>query len=65
MKNGLAKIPSENVRHISGQIDGVAERLADSGLLCSESLIHYINGYTFCKVDAFKRVLQGCREHLS
>ena len=56
-KNGLAKIPSENVRLISGQIDGVAERLADSGLLRSES---YINGYMICKVDAFKRVLQGC-----
>ena len=41
-KNGLAKIPNENVRLISGQIDGVAERLADSSLLRSESLIHYI-----------------------
>ncbi len=39
-KNGLAKIPNENVRLISGQIDGVAERLADSSLLRSESLIH-------------------------
>ena len=55
-KYGLAKIPSENVHLISGQIDGVAERLADSGLLRSESLIHYINGYTICTVDAFKRV---------
>jgi hypothetical protein len=39
-KNGLAKIPNENMRLISGQINGVAERLADSSLLRSESLIH-------------------------
>ena len=58
-KNGLAKIPSENVRLISGQIDGVAEQLADSGLLRSESLIHYINGYTICMVDAFKQVFSN------
>jgi hypothetical protein len=52
-KNGLAKIPNENVRLISGQIDGVAGRLADSSLLRSETLI---NGYTICTVDAFKQV---------
>jgi hypothetical protein len=55
-KNGLAKIPNENVQLISGQIDGVAERLADSSLLRSESLILYINGYTICMVDAFNQV---------
>ena len=37
-KNGLAKIPNENVRLITFQVDGVAERLADSGLLRSKSL---------------------------
>ena len=58
-KNGLAKIPSENVRLISGQIDGVAERLADSGLLRSKTLIHYINGYMICTVDAFKQVFSN------
>ena len=28
-KNGLAKVPNENVRLISFQVDGVAEHLAD------------------------------------
>jgi hypothetical protein len=40
-KNGLAKIPNENVRLISFQVNGVAERLADSNLLRSESFIQY------------------------
>jgi hypothetical protein len=44
------------VRLVSSQIDGVAERLADSGLLHLESLIHFINGYTIFTVDAFKQV---------
>ncbi len=44
---------------ISGQIDGVAERLADSSLLRSESHIHYINGYMICTVDAFKQVFSN------
>ena len=47
------------MRLISSQIDGVAERLTDSGLLSSESLIHYINGYTICTVDVFKRVFSN------
>ena len=47
------------MRLISSQIDGVAERLTDSGLLRSESLIHYINGYTICTVDVFKRVFSN------
>ena len=31
-KNGLAKVPNENVCLITFQVDGVAERLADSSL---------------------------------
>ena len=55
-KNGLAKIPNENVRLISFQVNGVAERLADSNLLRSESFIQYVNGYTLCSVASFKQV---------
>ena len=55
-KNGLAKIPNENVRLITFQVDGVAERLADSGLLRSESLTQYVEGFTHCSVARFKMV---------
>ncbi len=34
-KNGLAKVPNENVCLITFQVDGVAESLADSSLLRS------------------------------
>jgi hypothetical protein len=37
-KNGLAKVSNENVRLITFQVDGVAECLADSSFLHSESL---------------------------
>ncbi len=58
-KNGLAKIPHENVQLISSLIGEVSERLADSSLLHSESFIHYINGYRICTVDAFKQVFSN------
>jgi hypothetical protein len=58
-KNGLAKVSHENVRAIATQVDGVAERLADSGLLRSESLTQYVNGLTICLVEAFKRVFMN------
>jgi len=53
---GLAKIPHENVCTIATQMDGVAERLADSNVLRSESLTQYITGLTLCSVGAFKAV---------
>jgi len=37
-------------------MDGVAERLADSNVLRSESLTQYITGLTLCSVGAFKAV---------
>ncbi len=42
-KNGLAKVLNENVCLITFQVDGVAERLADSSLLRSESLTQYVD----------------------
>jgi hypothetical protein len=58
-KNGLAKIPNENVRLIAFQINGVAERLADSNLLRSESHIQVVTGYCICSVPAFKQVFNN------
>jgi hypothetical protein len=55
-KQGLAKIPHENVRTIATQMDGVAERLSDSNVLRSESLTQYITGLTICSVAPFKAV---------
>ena len=55
-KQGLAKISHENVRTIATQMDGVAERLADSGVLRSESLIQYVTGLTICLVVPFRTV---------
>ncbi len=53
-RNGLSKVPNENVRLITFQVDGVAERLADSGLLRSESLTQYLEGFSYCSVAKFK-----------
>jgi hypothetical protein len=38
------------------QIDGVAERLADSSLLHSKSLTQYVEGFAYCSVPKFKMV---------
>jgi hypothetical protein len=55
-KNGLEKVPNENVRLITFQVDGVAKCLADSSLLCFESLTQYVEGFTYCSVPKFKMV---------
>ena len=55
-KNGLAKVPNENICLITFQVDGVAEHLADSGLLHSWSLTQYLEGFTYCSVAKFKMV---------
>jgi hypothetical protein len=55
-KNGLSKVPNENVHLITFQVDDVAECLADSGLLRSESLTQYLEGFTYCSIAKFKMV---------
>jgi hypothetical protein len=55
-KNGLVKVPNENVCLITFQVDGVAKHLADSNLLHSESLTQYVEGFTYCSVPKFKMV---------
>ena len=47
-KQGLTKISHDNVHTIANQMDGVAEQLADSNVLHSESLIQYMTGLTIC-----------------
>ena len=55
--NGLAKVPSENVCLITFQVDGVAERLADSNLLRSDSLTQFVEGFSYSSaVPMFKMV---------
>ena len=49
-------VPNENVCLITFQVDGVAERLADSGILRLESLTQYVEGFTYCSVTKFKMV---------
>jgi hypothetical protein len=58
-KQGLAKISHENVRTISMQMDGVAERLANSGVLRSKLLIQHLTGLTICLVALFKAVFMN------
>ena len=58
-ENGLAKVSHKNVQAIATQVDGAAERLADSDFLCSESLTQYVNWLTICLVEAFKRVFMN------
>jgi hypothetical protein len=55
-KNGLAKVPNENVCLITFQVDGVAERLTDSSLLHSKSLKQYVERFTYCSVPKIKMV---------
>jgi hypothetical protein len=55
-KNGLARVPNENVCLITFQVDGVGERLADSNLLRSKSLTQHVEGFTYCSVPKFKMV---------
>jgi hypothetical protein len=56
-KNGLVKVPNENVHLITFQVDGVAESLADSSLLHSKSLTQYVEEFTYCSVPKFKMVV--------
>ena len=58
--NCPAKVLKENVCLITFQVDGVAESLADSGLLHLESLTQYVEGYTNCSVAEFTMFFSTC-----
>jgi hypothetical protein len=54
-KDGIAKVPNEDVRAATKQIIGVAERLAKESALPSESTRHILEGFTRCSVIVFRQ----------
>jgi hypothetical protein len=56
-KDGIAKIPNEDVRAATEQIIAVAERLAEVSALQSESTCHILEGFTWCSVIVFRQTL--------
>ena len=54
-KDGIAKVPNEDVRTATEQIIAVAERLAEVSALPSESTRHILEGFTRCAVIVFRQ----------
>jgi hypothetical protein len=54
-KDGIAKVPNEDVHAATKQIIGVAERLAKESALPSESTRHILEGFTRCSVIVFRQ----------
>ncbi len=55
-RDGIAKVPNDDVRAAMDQIIGVAERLAEvSTMLPSESTRHIFEGFTRCSVIVFRQ----------
>jgi hypothetical protein len=54
-KDGIAKVPNEDVRAATEQIIAVAERLAKVSALPSESTHHILEGFTRCSVIVFRQ----------
>jgi hypothetical protein len=54
-KDGIAKVPNEDVRAATEQIIAVAERLAEVSVLPSESTRHILEGFTRCSVIIFRQ----------
>jgi hypothetical protein len=54
-KDGIAKVPNEDVRAATEQIIAVAERLAEVSLLPSESTRHILEGFARCSVIVFRQ----------
>jgi hypothetical protein len=54
-KDGIAKVPNEDVCADMEQIIAVAERLADVSALPSESTRHILEGFTRCSVIVFRQ----------
>jgi hypothetical protein len=52
-KDGIAKVPNEDVRAATEQIIAVAERLAEVTALPSESTRHILEGFARCSVIIF------------
>ena len=54
-KEGIAKVPNEDVRASTEQIVAVAERLAEVSALPTESTRHILEGFTRCSVIVFRQ----------
>ena len=54
-KDGIAKVPNEDVRVATEQIVAVAERLAEVSALPSECTVQLLEGLTKCSVTVFRQ----------
>ena len=54
-KEGMAKVPNEDVRAAMEQIIADTERLAEVSALPSESTRHVLEGFTRCSVNIFRQ----------
>jgi len=54
-KDGIAKVPNEDVRAATEQITAVTERLAEVSALPSKSTRHILEGFTRCSVIVFRQ----------
>jgi hypothetical protein len=54
-KDGIAKVPNEDVCAATEQIISIAERLAKVSVLPSESTRHILEGFTRCSVIIFRQ----------
>ena len=54
-REGIAKVPNEDVRASTEQIVAVAERLAEVSALPTESTRHILEGFTRCSVIVFRQ----------
>ena len=57
-KNGIAKVPNEDVRVATEQIIAVAERLAEVSSLPTEVTAQILEGFTKCSVLTFKETFK-------
>ncbi len=67
-KDGIAKVPNEDVRVATEQIVAVAERLAKVSALPSECTVQLLEGLTKCSITIFRQtfshLLVGVRRQL-
>jgi hypothetical protein len=54
-KDGIAKVPNEDVHAVTEQIIAVAERLAEVSALPSESTRHILEVFAWCSVIVFRQ----------
>jgi hypothetical protein len=54
-KDGIAKVPNEDVCAVTEQIIAIAERLAKVSALPSKSTRHILEGFTRCSVTIFRQ----------